>query len=454
MIRPTHRVLLLGAALALTAARGAAQSPTLPETPVGRQAAALLRAVQNPTEASVREFVGQNMDAEFQRIPLAEHLSMFRRMGGDLIGAPIQSIQASGPDRLAVTFGAAAGSLVMDIAVEAAPPHRINGLGVRGGGAAPGEAEPAPAALDAAAQRSIVDSAAVVLAGFYVDADTGRLIGAHLKQRLAAGAYRTVTDPTAFSEALTQDLRAVNGDRHLRARVGPPGGGARRRAAPSAEAGAGYRFLDSVAVLPGNVGYLKFAGIPGAREAFDEVARALREVERTDAVVIDLRGSPGGSAEMANFLISHFTRPGLLSLAVGSRMPADTTLRRTLDAVPGPRRLEVPLYVLIDNGAGSAAEDIPFVLRNLGRATLVGERTGGAGRNNRFFRLPGGMSLSVSITRVWDPCTGRDWERVGVEPHIVVPSAEALDAALREIQAGRGRPGQVPEAACRLAATG
>jgi len=446
------RLRLLAAALAAYAVPACAQAPALPETPAGRQVAALLQAVRSPTEQSVREFVNGSMDAQFQEISVEEHLTMFRRIGGDLNGAPIQAVSSPSPESIEVTFGAAMGPLVLRLRTEAAPPHRISGLGIgQAGPDAAAPAEPPPPALDESQRRAIVDSAAQALAAYYVDPDTGRLIGDHLRRRMAAGAYASLSDPTAFADALTADLRAVNGDRHLRARVGPPE--SRRRAPqPGASSESAYRFLDSVAVLPGNVGYLKFAGIPGAREAFVEVARALRQVERTDALVIDLRGSPGGSAEMANFLISHFTRPGLLSLAVASRLDRDTTMRRTLDQVPGPRRLDVPLYVLIDQGAGSAAEAIPFVLRNLGRATLVGERTGGAGRNNRFFRLPSGFSLSVSVTRVWDPCTGREWERVGVEPHIEVPSARALEVALQAIRDGRGQPADVPEASCRIAA--
>jgi C-terminal processing protease CtpA/Prc len=287
-----------------------------------------------------------------------------------------------------------------------------------------------------------------------VAADTGEMIARHLRERQAAGAYRGISDPEAFATALTADLRAVNGDRHLRVRTGQADDGGMRvtRGGPADQAPARpYQFLDRVEVLPGNVGYLKLDRIPGAQEAFDEVARALRSFEHTDAMIIDLRGSRGGSAQMANFLISHFTRPGLLSLAVASRAGGDTVMRRTLEQVPGPRRIDVPLFVLIDSLAGSASEDIPFVLHNLGRATLIGQTTGGAGRNNRIYPLASGLTLSVSITRVWDPCTGREWERIGVAPDITVAPEQALEVALRAARDPRYRPSDiVPQARCRV----
>ncbi|HET7600032.1 MAG TPA: aldehyde dehydrogenase family protein, partial [Gemmatimonadales bacterium] len=37
--------------------------------------------------------------------------------------------------------------------------------------------------------------------------------------------------------------------------------------------------------------------------------------------------------------------------------------------------------------------------------------------------------VPVSFTRVMDPRSGREWERVGVEPDIAMPPERALDAA-------------------------
>ncbi|MFL5540051.1 MAG: S41 family peptidase, partial [Longimicrobiaceae bacterium] len=73
----------------------------------------------------------------------------------------------------------------------------------------------------------------------------------------------------------------------------------------------------------------------------------------------------------------------------------------------------------------------------LGRATIVGETTAGAGRNNMLLPVGSGLVASVSISRVSDPRTGRQWEAVGVKPDLEVPSDQALDAALRAIRQAR-----------------
>jgi hypothetical protein len=89
----------------------------------------------------------------------------------------------------------------------------------------------------------------------------------------------------------------------------------------------------------------------------------------------------------------------------------------------------VPLYVLTSGATASAGEDFTFVLKNMKRATIVGGTTAGAGHNNAVLDLGEGFNASVSFTRVMDPKTGAEWERVGVIPDVPVDPARALDVA-------------------------
>lgn len=447
------RRILACAALALlgTAPALHAQGATLPETPAGRRAAALLTEIREVREEGVRAFVGAQMAGELQQIPMETHIAQFRRMSADFGTAPVEGVRSVSPTQVEVRMRGARGPVTIALEVEPAAPHRITDLSVQAGGG--GRPEPRPTGpLSDQARTAVVDSAAALLARYYVTRDTAEMIGARLRERARAGAYAGMTDRVAFAQALTADILAVHPDQHLRVTAGPGMQGPPRRA-PQADSAAGrYRFITDARVLDGNVGYLKMSSFPGPREAMDEMAAALRTLERTDAMIIDVRESRGGSAQLANFLISHFTAPNLLSLAVFDPAKGDTTLRRTLPEVAGPRRLDVPLFVLVDKGSRSAAEDVPFVLRNLGRATLVGERTAGAGRNNRFYPLGEGMSISISVTRVWDPCTGAEWERTGIAPDIAVAPADALNAALRAARDPARRPAAtLPQAQCRRA---
>ena len=316
----------------------------------------------------------------------------------------------------------------------------------------------APITLDAATRRDVVDTISAALRRNYVDADTGRLIADRLQSRRAAGAFDKITDPYRFAEVLSEELRAINGDRHLLVvydaasqpgmRVGPegirmfgppPGGSppagdrpGRRQPSPEMIAFAhrehfGLRRID---ILPGNVGYLDIRGFMEGPETEEAVVSALKYLQFTDAIIFDLRRNGGGSPESVNLIISHFTGADTLpSLTVTNRSGGEKFTRYTLATVPGPRRPTVPLYVLTSGFTASAGEDFAFVLKNLGRATIVGAPSAGAGHNNAMINTGHGFATSISFTRVTDPKTGAEWERVGVQPNVVVDPAQALDAA-------------------------
>jgi hypothetical protein len=290
---------------------------------------------------------------------------------------------------------------------------------------AQGAATAARPPLTADARRATVDSLGALLERFYPAADTGAAIARHVRERLDAGAYRDATDPQRFARLVTQDLQAVNGDTHLVVDLAPAGGGGGPGGAPAL----GAHGIERVERLAGNVGYLRMSHFLGD-QAMPAMEAALRYLASTDAVIIDLRNSRGGSAELANFLISHFTGPDTVhSLTIQDRARGITTERYTLATVPGPRRPDVPLYILTDDVTRSAAEDVAFVLQNMQRATLVGTRTAGAGRNVAGFPLGHGLMAGVSVTRVSDPRTHREWEHVGVRPDVAVPADSALVTA-------------------------
>ncbi len=284
----------------------------------------------------------------------------------------------------------------------------------------------APVDLTKDTRKQIVDSIGAQVERIYVDADTGRLIAARVRSQLNAGAYDTLSDAAGFARQLTADLRSVNHDLHLSVRSAAPAGPAQA----GAFIGRSQHFaLGRVDVLPGNIGYFEINGFSGDPAARDAIVGALQYLATTDAIIFDLRKNRGGDGSLVNFLISHFTGPDTLaSVTVKARNRPPFT-RYTLRTVPGPRRGDVPVYVLTSRMTGSAGEDFAFVLKNLGRATIVGDRTAGAGHNVTFVPSGFGFTTGISFSRVSDPRTGAEWEQVGVQPDVNVDPAAALDQA-------------------------
>ncbi len=312
--------------------------------------------------------------------------------------------------------------------------------------AAAGAQQAPPASLSATARTAVLDSVRKLLRSTYVDADTGRMIAAQLSARQTAHAYDTLAFAASFASAVTGDLRSINHDKHLvliaprpqqgAATPGDPGSGEPRVVIMQGhdEASAARRNfgLRKVEVFDGNIGYLEvadFAAGPGVDAAIGD---ALRLLERTDAIIIDIRRNGGGSGEMSHMLFSHFLpATPVPTIRVRDRTDGGDTILTSVANVTGPRRTAVPLYVLTSHFSASAAEEFAFVLRNKGRATIVGERTAGAGHMNQVIDVGHGFRLSVSYTRVSDPVTGAEWEQVGVTPTIATDAASALDVALQ-----------------------
>jgi len=323
--------------------------------------------------------------------------------------------------------------------------------------------------LDKKLRSEIVEGTCAQLERAYVEADTAKLIANVLRRRLKSGAYDKLTDRNEFAQAVTKDLRSLNGDLHLSLRPsGGPGGGSggpvivRRVIGDTTGAGAAaggqpvivrstagapggrpipglpdareHNFgLERAEILPGNVGYLEVTGFNEGPGFEDAMAAALHFLERTDAMIIDVRRNPGGSGNMSHMLFSHFLpADSIPTIRVKSRLTAEPETRHSYVDVPGPRRPDVPLYVLTSRRTGSAAEEFSFVLHNLKRATLVGERTAGAGHMVDFVDVPDGFTLGVSITRVSDPRTGAEWEAVGVPVDKAVDADRALSVAQQD----------------------
>jgi hypothetical protein len=315
-----------------------------------------------------------------------------------------------------------------------------------------------------------VDTLAARLIRHYVDADTGLLIAAKMRARLSAGAYDTITIPGRFAEVLTVDLRSVNDDRHLNVTYNPESPGATPGpqglqmlavlpqptmpsgpppTGPGADATRRTNYsLGKIDILPGNVGYMDIRGFSGAQMVIPAIKSALEYLQGTDAMIFDLRRNGGGSPFSVNIIISHFTTADTIpSLTVKNRSGNQTFTRYTFATIPGPRRPTVPLYVLTSGATASAGEDFTFVLKNMKRATIVGETTAGAGHNNANLNLGNGFNASISFTRVVDPKSGAEWERVGVAPDVKVDQAKALDVAhalaLKTIAANETDPRRV-----------
>jgi carboxyl-terminal processing protease len=86
----------------------------------------------------------------------------------------------------------------------------------------------------------------------------------------------------------------------------------------------------------------------------------------------------------------------------------------------GGSTFHAPLVVLVDGDTASAAEIVAGAIQDDGVGTLLGTRTFGKGLVQSVFPLPDGSAIKMTTARYTTP-KGRDIDRVGIEPDVVVP---------------------------------
>jgi len=306
---------------------------------------------------------------------------------------------------------------------------------------------PAALRIDAQARARAVAGAAALLDTFYVFPDVAKRMGDSLRARLARKEYDKYTNGMMFAMRLNDDLAEIAHDKHLRvnysARPLPPEEPRPVGApppAPSPEDQAREReFLDRINCgfvkaeqLPGNVGYLKFNTFADTAMCAPTASAAMTFLAGTRALIIDLRENGGGRASMVAFVSSYlFDRRTHLN-DLWTRRTGKTEEFWTRDSVPG-RRFggEKPIYVLTSARTFSGAEEFTYNLKNLKRATMIGETTGGGAHPVAGHRIDEHFMIGVPYARAINPITHTNWEGVGVKPDIAVPANDALATAQR-----------------------
>lgn len=171
-------------------------------------------------------------------------------------------------------------------------------------------------------------------------------------------------------------------------------------------------------MLSDQVGYLAIRSF-GSRtiQELDDHLSELKQQGAT-ALILDLRGNPGGFLDTAVETVSRFIKSGPVlwwENADGTRRPIRVKPRSTYDW---------PMVVLIDEGSASASEIVAGALQDSGRATLVGTRTFGKGSVQNVHQLRNGGSVRVT-TAHWLTRDKHAIDGVGLEPDIYIAQDES-----------------------------
>lgn len=293
--------------------------------------------------------------------------------------------------------------------------------------------------VDSTTKGTVIENLLKELNDSYVFPDVAKKMDADIRARLARDEYDPIDTAQALAKKLTEDLQSVSKDKHLRVRFSPnPIPVRQERSEPTAtekEEQARYtKFMNAgfekVERMRGNIGYIKFDGFMNPEMGADVVQSSMNFVANTDALIFDLRENGGGDPAMVALICSYLFGDKPVHLNDLYWRKGDRTAEFwTNPNVPGRKFLDKDVYVLTSNRTFSGAEEFSYNLKNLKRATIVGETTGGGAHPGEMVRLSDHFGAFVPTGRAISPITKTNWEGTGVEPDVKVPKELALQTA-------------------------
>lgn len=320
------------------------------------------------------------------------------------------------------------------LTTSAAPGHAQ--LGVV---AAAQEARP----LDGELRAAIIDSITNALNEQYVFKDTAAAMEKHVRRQARKGVYDDLGTMHEFAAALTRDLTDISHDLHIGVRYLSDEDLSRFEAGKADPAIARQRVIEEqkkqnflfrkAEILDGNVGYLRFDGFVDAGLAGATATAAMNFLGNVDAIIFDLRYNGGGEPSLIQYITAYLLEDSTHLNNFYTRGGDSTQQFWTAPYVAGPKLTAADVYVLTSENTFSGAEEFAYNLKNLERATIVGDTTGGGAHpvSAAVFRSLR-ILVRIPYARAVNPITGTNWEGVGVTPHIAVPADEALDVAYLE----------------------
>lgn len=209
-----------------------------------------------------------------------------------------------------------------------------------------------------------------------------------------------------------------------------------------------------------SIAVLTVHGTFSVNRTLKPLTKAFKEIvsKQPKALIIDLRHNPGGdlsSMLLVGHLIDKPTTAGLFLSRTWWQRHDTVPPRAHWDSLPHLIKPNLqafhsalkkrgalvgvippmkphyagPVYVLTGPITASASEPVVYLLKQTGRATIVGKRTAGSMLSSNIVELSDGWMLQYPEADFYTPQMTRI-DQVGVKPAIVVPVEKALDKAL------------------------
>jgi C-terminal processing protease CtpA/Prc len=179
--------------------------------------------------------------------------------------------------------------------------------------------------------------------------------------------------------------------------------------------------------MQGDVGYLQVPEFVYNDNV--PMSGIVKKVAHAKAVVLDLRGNPGGAIRALAELAGYFEpQPVVVADMIGRKKTEQIKVK------PRSPNLAVPLVILVDSQSFSCSEVFTRHFQREGRAVVIGDHTAGFATAANFYSHTSGTDtivpygVQVATARVVFP-GNEDLEKKGVTPdQVCIPTSSDLAA--------------------------
>ena len=163
------------------------------------------------------------------------------------------------------------------------------------------------------------------------------------------------------------------------------------------------------------IGYIQHQQF--SQKSAEDISRLVQELnaQGMKALVLDLRGNPGGLLEEGVAVSDLFLNSGSEVVETRSRIPEQN---ETYLSSRQPVDPDLPVIVLVDLYSASASEIVAGALQDHDRALVVGTQTFGKGSVQTLYPLPGGNYLKLTTAKWYTP-SGRSIQSDRAEQHML-----------------------------------